>query len=484
MRPTSNPLHSWELKMIKTFKNNIKTTEKTDGEQTARPRVGGNPSDANLAESTNVDTIEERPVDRSSAVRNVGGTPAPKSVSTSDNLVLSNKHVVTGAKPHVPPSKRKFNDRRQALRIIKRNGDVNQETLTAKQRDSLKWARNVIENQDITAASTSEQAAKRLRSPDEHPQPKRAKVISWNSGHRSFSEVVKDDLVMAVIDKGEEDGIIPKDKWKYVVDALSSTYVHIRKEMPGPPPRCRDAGWFQGRAKLVAFGDQRSVDYYRAALKKVGELWPGAALDVVRREDLPSRPRAHAWIPANPPDAETIEFILKDSNPELPTHNWKIGRLEEADGVRRHAMFILNNESLPLLKQSGGVVSFAFGQITLKIYKRDQEYDVVSTANEIVRQCEGEASREQEQEHEDMVTMPITSGKVQEDVDSLKPIADPGEGCLQSDTNLAKQMGEVHDTDAGNDADEDAFSVSDDEQDVTLVERPFNVQVSSDQPSS
>ena len=42
------------------------------------------------------------------------------------------------------------------------------------------------------------------------------------------------------------------------------------------------------------------------------------------------------------------------------------------DGPRRHAVFILNAESLPHLVKSNGLVSFGFSQIQLKVYKSDQ----------------------------------------------------------------------------------------------------------------
>ena len=79
-------------------------------------------------------------------------------------------------------------------------------------------------------------------------------------------------------------------------------YSLVLGEMPGPPPICNDAGWLQGPIKLIAFGDMRSVECYKAALKKVGEVWPGVILDVVKKKDIKPRPRAHAWIPTNPPD--------------------------------------------------------------------------------------------------------------------------------------------------------------------------------------
>ena len=46
-----------------------------------------------------------------------------------------------------------------------------------------------------------------------------------NSGKtvpRTFSAVVKDSLIWAVNNKGDVDGIIPRNKWNHIETALSS----------------------------------------------------------------------------------------------------------------------------------------------------------------------------------------------------------------------------------------------------------------------
>ncbi|XP_075147209.1 neprilysin-like 16 isoform X4 [Haematobia irritans] len=68
----------------------------------------------------------------------------------------------------------------------------------------------------------------------------------------------------------------------------------------------------QGRFKQVAFEDQRSIKYFKAALILVGEVWEGAALELVEKKNIPARPRAHAWIP-DPPDPESIPTKLRNA---------------------------------------------------------------------------------------------------------------------------------------------------------------------------
>jgi len=70
----------------------------------------------------------------------------------------------------------------------------------------------------------------------------------------------------------------------------------VLDENPGPPPECTDAGWYQGNVKLIACEDERSAALYKAAINKVGEVYPGAKLAVCEAADIPSRPRASPWL--------------------------------------------------------------------------------------------------------------------------------------------------------------------------------------------
>ncbi|XP_054746638.1 uncharacterized protein LOC129251300 [Anastrepha obliqua] len=191
--------------------------------------------------------------------------------------------------------------------------------------------------------------------------------------HQTFSEVVKGGgEILAVIDKGEEEGVIPKEKWRWIEEAIAEVYLQILEEHPGPPPLCHDAGWYQDRAKLIACEDTRSATLYRLAVKNIGEVWPGAKLDAVSKDEIPSRPRARVWIPAKPAEPSKIEEIFKSCNRDLPTHNWKVGRIEEPVEDRRQVMLILNGESLGPLAQKNNVVRFGFVDATIRIYRSDE----------------------------------------------------------------------------------------------------------------
>lgn len=354
-------------------------------------------------------------------------------------MVGASNSSLTGPPPRrrARPSKIRHNNIRAAQRWIFRLSDLNPETFTEEQRRGLNWAKgvlaerdarlktNVSDVQNVTFVSSTKQMGKRIRSPNDKPLPKKAKDGFGNAVPRSFSEVVKGSFVMAVVDKGDEYGTIPKNKWSLVKDLLAKVFFSVLEEMPGPPPSCRDAGWYQGRVKLVALADERSVELYKAAIGKLGEVWPGAKLDVVHKHDIPSRPRAHAWIPASSEDADSVLKMLRVCNPTLPTHNWKIGRFGEKEESSRQVVIILNDESLPLLAKSHGIVSYAFDQIQINVYRGDQKPIENSTNPAEVSSGEG------------------LFEKVQSDLKPKTNVAESEEGSTEKEAVLSVPGGDI-----------------------------------------
>lgn len=118
---------------------------------------------------------------------------------------------------------------------------------------------------------------------------------------------------MAVINRGDMDGTIPKDTLDTFKAGLARFCNLIFAEN-------------QCRVKLRAFGDLGSVELHKAAVKKLGEIWPITNLDVMSNHNMPSRLGAHAWIPVYPDSTDEGSRMLKDNYPDFPTHNWKLGR--------------------------------------------------------------------------------------------------------------------------------------------------------------
>ncbi|XP_036317779.1 uncharacterized protein LOC118732743 [Rhagoletis pomonella] len=135
-------------------------------------------------------------------------------------------------------------------------------------------------------------------------------------GRPSFAEVAKDRILIGVLDRGNELGSIPKDQWRWVKAALANVIFDVLLENPGTPPACKDAGWYQGTYKICP-------------------VYPGARLEVVDWKDIPVRPRARAWVPTTPSAPKSILNVLQMMNPALPTSDWRVIRVEDADGPSR-----------------------------------------------------------------------------------------------------------------------------------------------------
>jgi len=209
--------------------------------------------------------------------------------------------------------------RKKAFRILKRLAtNPIREDQTSKLdylqiQEDMTWAKAVIPDFDITM--TTSNSNKRERSMETaQPASKKARVTNRGTWPRSFAEVVKDRKIMGLIDQSNEGGRIPSNQWCLVRRALASVALKVLDENPGPPPDCIDAGWYQGNVKLIACEDKRSAALYKAAINKVGEVYPGSKLTVCEAADIPSRPRARVWLPSEPSGPGPILSLLTGFN--------------------------------------------------------------------------------------------------------------------------------------------------------------------------
>ncbi|GBP00097.1 hypothetical protein EVAR_91130_1 [Eumeta japonica] len=137
---------------------------------------------------------------------------------------------------------------------------------------------------------------------------------------------------------------------------LLDSYLKATADSTCPPPQCTDAGWFQGRVKLLSCADERSASALKDVFASLGEVWPGARLGLVSVDDIPRRPRAAAMVPAEPHEPEAILRILQRANPGLPTQDWRVVSVSEVQGFRRKVVVVLNRESLPALRIRRGMI--------------------------------------------------------------------------------------------------------------------------------
>ena len=66
---------------------------------------------------------------------------------------------------------------------------------------------------------------------------------------------------------------------------------------------------------------------------KVGQVYPGAKREACEAADVPSRPKARAWITSKPADHGNIAKILQVCNPDIPTYDWEVIKTEGVDNA-------------------------------------------------------------------------------------------------------------------------------------------------------
>nr|AMS38349.1 hypothetical protein [Bactrocera tryoni] len=275
-------------------------------------------------------------------------------------------------------------DRRLAAKIVERYGGKHAGQVTEQHANTLEWAKKVLSEDDRAGLETkrTEPAVKRQRSHEGETslgkKPRTGKAPT-------FSEIAKGAgaRVLGVLDRSREDGAISHEEWKRVAAAISSVFLKVVKENPGPPPKCVSAGWHHGLHKLTSCADERSAILYKKAVSQVGEVWKGARLEAVAKEDLPLRPRARVWLPAEPSTANEIEEILRYCNPSLPTQDWRVIRLERTDEPYRQALIMLNAESIGPLSKTKGAISYGFEMVVLKVLPSDARADGTQAADAV-----------------------------------------------------------------------------------------------------
>ncbi|XP_043865062.1 uncharacterized protein LOC122757305 [Drosophila mojavensis] len=257
-----------------------------------------------------------------------------------------------------------YEEKRKASSILKHQRTSNITNPSAAWLKKLEWANTVFPN-----FGQQVQRTKRQHSQDvSGPSVKHAKLPPT----KSLFEMTKDSILIGVFDRGHAEGRIPRRYWKWIEAALADKCFDLLVESEsGPPPSCKDVGWYQGNVKIISCDSQRSVELYKKAVANVGEVYPGAQLVAVDWSEVPSRPRARVWIPATIKEPERILKMLQLCNPQLPTHDWKVVKVEANEGAANQVVLVLNKESLAPLEASNGELNFGFSSVVVKVYKSD-----------------------------------------------------------------------------------------------------------------
>lgn len=205
--------------------------------------------------------------------------------------------------------------------------------------------------------------AKRARSGDE-PSLESKKVKPSSSSGRP------DHRQYAVIDRSDQDGKISVDHWQLIEGMLIDRIAVFKGERN--EISFKGADWSKG-VKIVNCGNEKSARFLTETVEGLGELWPGAKLEVVPSSCLPLRSMVTVWIPPPIRPVETILSVLEKQNEELLTSQWKLVASMACKGNQgRDFRFAVDPKSLARLRFCEGAVNFGLGKIRFRLPKPER----------------------------------------------------------------------------------------------------------------
>ncbi|KAH8288283.1 hypothetical protein KR054_011760, partial [Drosophila jambulina] len=162
--------------------------------------------------------------------------------------------------------------------------------------------------------------SKRRRGPKEVGPPQKAKKP--NTKPAKVSEVTKRHLIVALIDRSDENGKMSETRWKTVhARPVESLLARMEEDPDAPMPTFDGAGWLNG-VKILKCMDDPTRKWLTQAVCQLEAPWEGAKLEVVDRELIPSIPKAKVLFPIAIQGDQALK-LLQRQNPDFPTANWK-----------------------------------------------------------------------------------------------------------------------------------------------------------------
>ncbi|XP_041451929.1 uncharacterized protein LOC111078116 [Drosophila obscura] len=249
------------------------------------------------------------------------------------------------------------------------------EDISQEEKSKLAWAEQKVEEGRLHYAQLPQMKAMKGEFANRTKKPKqKAKV----------SDVSKRHLIVALIDRSDENGKMTAAQWKQVHAQLVDCLFARMEEAPDAAmPTFDGAGWLNGM-KILKCNDDPTRKWLLQVVPKLEALWEGAKLEVVDREMIPSIPKAKVLFPIAVQGDRALK-LLQRQNTEVPTADWKIlhagSPLPNEGG--QHMIIQINKEAEDILYPRFGKMAWGVGSVYLRLKKRHPEDKDAHTLQEV-----------------------------------------------------------------------------------------------------
>ncbi|KAH8385088.1 hypothetical protein KR200_003473 [Drosophila serrata] len=230
-----------------------------------------------------------------------------------------------------------------------------------------KWQREPRNAGPSTIASGP--ASKWHRGPKNAEPPPIARKPNRRAEPRE-SQVHRQNLIVALIDRSDENGQMTEERWKTVNARLvKSLFAQMEGDPNAPMPTFDGAGWLNG-VKILKCMDVPTLKWLTQTVYELEPLWEGAELQVVNRYLIPSKPKAKVLFPIAVQKDHALK-LLQRQNPDVPTADWKILHLAnpQKEGGQS-AILQINKEAEDILYPRYGKMAWGMGCVYLRLKKR------------------------------------------------------------------------------------------------------------------
>ncbi|XP_055847210.1 uncharacterized protein LOC129915028 [Episyrphus balteatus] len=230
-----------------------------------------------------------------------------------------------------------------------------------------------------------EKTAKRNRSLEEgNPPQKKAKTGGTKkkgppqgaAQSRTLSEIVRDDLQVAIVDELSTDNKGLMSVWNSIEAKLSEmVFLYTLSANEGPYPSF-DSGEMLRGYRVIKCEDGFSRDFLSKSVDEISTKWDGLKLKLIPAKEIPKQPLARIWLPLMSIKPSGTELIrsLQRLNPLIPMHDWAVIKTEEPQKNSASYLLRICEVSRGALEKADFKLRFGIRNAKIKILQ-SQEAD-------------------------------------------------------------------------------------------------------------
>ncbi|XP_053968392.1 uncharacterized protein LOC128869816 [Anastrepha ludens] len=262
-------------------------------------------------------------------------------------------------------------------------------------KDAVDKARCQKEVDEYLAFQTTQkaEAVKRNRSQDESDKPTKKHKVSVHTASRpkptkrTFNEVARDHLQIALVHEITNRGKPASDKWSEIEAWLSRIVVddimaNPERHVPGFDSMKVIRGY-----RVIKCDDQLSLNFLKTVVGKIQSDWEGLRLKLVPAREIPRRPKARIWIPNMEFEAKQLIPYLQAHNHTVPIDDWTIIKAEASQKNSVSFHLRISEGSIEPLEKVDNKLRFGVRKTQLKIFRSanpEDEQDEVDGVNELL----------------------------------------------------------------------------------------------------